>query len=244
VISDLTARTFWPNENPIGKRVNLGGQRNGHPIWREIVGVVRSTRHFGLEAQQKPEIYLPHTQAPTPFMLLVVHVQGDMDQVIRACRKEVASLEAQQAGFAVTRVEDTLSDAQSGRRFQTFVLSGFALLAMFLAAIGIYGVAAYTVTQRVREIGIRIALGAQPFDVVVMIAKQGMLTIAIGAIAGVIGSAALAKALAILLFGVSPLDLPTFAAVLGLVVTVGFISAYLPSRRASRVDPLVALTDE
>jgi putative ABC transport system permease protein len=244
VISDLTARSFWPNENPIGKRVAVGGNKNGEPVWHEIVGVVRGTRHFGLEALQKPEIYVPHTQVPSPFMILVVRVRGDMDQVVSACRKEVASLEPQQAGFGVSRLEDMLSDAQTGRRFQTFVLSSFALLAMFLAAVGIYAVSAYTVTQRVREIGIRIALGARPSDVVAMIAKQGMLTIVVGAIVGVIGSAALAKALAILLFGVSPLDLPTFAAVLGLVVFVGFVSAYVPSRRASRVDPLVALTDE
>jgi putative ABC transport system permease protein len=243
VISDLAARKYWPNQNPIGKRLAVGSLKDGQPAWREIVGVVRSTRHFGLEASQKAEVYLPSSQLPEPLMILVLRVRGDMDTVIRAVRTEIASVDAQQA-FAPLSIEDMVLGSGARRRFETFLLFGFALLAAFLATVGIYGVAAYSVTQRGREIGIRLALGARPADVVLMFAKQGMFTIGIGVIIGIVAAAAMTKAVTSLLFGISPLDLPTFAAVLAIVLPVAILSTYLPSRRASRVDPVVVLMDE
>ncbi len=244
VISDLAARTYWPNENPIGKRLSVRESKDGKPIWHEIVGVVHSTRHFGMEAAQKPEIYVPHTQATEPFMILVVRVEGDMDSVIRASRKQVSSLDPQQAGFGVLRGEDMLFGSETRRRFQTFLLGGFAVLAAFLAAIGIYGVAAYTVMRRSREVGIRLALGARRADVVLMILRQGMFTIVAGAIVGMLTAAALSRLLASLLFGVSPSDSSTFSSVLSLVLLIGVLSVYLPARAASRVDPAIVLTEE
>ena len=241
VISDLTARTFWPNENPIGKRIAMGPKKNGEPVWREIVGVVRSTRHFGLEAPQKPEIYVPHTQVPSPFMVLIVRVRGDMDQAVSACRKEVASLEPQQAGFAVSRVEDMLSDAQSGRRFQTFVLSSFAVLAMFLAAIGIYGVMAYSAQQRMRELGVRIALGATAADVRTMVVWQGLRLALIGIAIGIAAAFGLTRFLTGFLYGVKAWDPTVFVLAPIILCSVGLAAVWLPARRASRIDPIQAL---
>lgn len=243
IISELAARTYWPNQNPLGKRLGYHGAK-GQAVWHEIVGVVGSTRHFGMEARQKPEIYLPYEQLPGPFMMIVVRTKGDMDAVIRACREGIASLDPRQAGFAILNIEESLAGSGAQRRFQTSLLLAFAALAVFLAAVGIYAVVAYTVTQRGREIGIRLALGAHPHNVVSMIARQGMLTIAAGALVGTLAAVALSKTLGSLLFGVSPWDVPTFATVLALVVFVGFIATFVPARRASRVDPVVALSEE
>jgi putative ABC transport system permease protein len=244
VISDLAARTYWPNANPIGKRLSVDESKDGQPVWHEIVGIVRGTRHFGLEAEQKPEIYVPHTQSPEPFMILVVRVHANMDSVIRACRSEVSSIDSQQAGFAALRAEDMLFGSETRRGFQTFLLAGFALLAVFLAAIGIYGVAAYTVMRRAREVGIRVALGARPAHVVLMVLRQGMFTIIAGATTGVLAAAALSRVLAGLLFDVSPSDPSTFSGVLSLVILVGALSVYLPARAASKVDPVIVLNEE
>jgi putative ABC transport system permease protein len=244
VISDLAARKYWPNENPIGKRVSIAESEDGRRVWHEIVGIVHSTRHFGMEAAQKAEVYVPHTQSPYPFMVLVVRVRGNMDSVIRGCRNEIASLDPQQAGFPALRAEDTLFGSETRRRFQTSLLAGFAILAVFLAAIGIYGVVAYTVRRRAREIGIRIALGARPSDVVLAVVKQGMFTIVAGAIAGVVAAGALSRLLASLLFGVTPSDTSTFSAVVFLVLLVGILSVYLPTRAASRLDPVIVLNEE
>jgi predicted lysophospholipase L1 biosynthesis ABC-type transport system permease subunit len=199
VISDLAARTYWPNENPIGKRLSLE--------WN-------------------------------------ARVRGNMNDFIRACRKEISSLDPQQAGFAALRAEDMLFGSESRRRFQTVLLGGFALLAVFLAVIGIYGVAAYTVTQRAREVGIRLALGARPVDVVLLVLRQGMFTIIAGTLAGLAAAAALSKLMAGLLFGVSPSDASTFSGVLFLVLAIGVLSVYLPARSASKVDPAIVLSEE
>jgi putative ABC transport system permease protein len=245
IISDLAARTYWPNQNPIGKRLNLRWLDTGQPVWHEIVGVVRSTRHFGMEAGQKPEVYVPYTQMPDSlFMILAVRTRGDMESVIRACRTEIASIDPQEGGFPVEKTEELLLGSESSRRFESFLLASFAVLAVFLASVGIYGVAAYAVTQRGREIGIRLALGARPGAVVLMIAKQEMFTIGAGIVIGFFAAAVLAKALAGLLFDISPLDLATFASVLVLVISVGAASIFVPTRRASNVDPVVVLSEE
>jgi len=243
VISDLAARTYWPNEDPIGKRVSIDTD-NGRPLWHEIVGIVGSTRHFGLDQPQKAEIYVPQTQSSSLFMLLVVRVQSDMESVMRECRRELAAMDPEQAGFLAQGIEDALYGSQSRRRFQVFLVAGFAVLAILLAAIGIYGVAAYTVTQREKEVGIRIALGANPVDVMLLLVKQATLPVILGAFAGVAGAAALSRVIVNLLFGVSPSDIPTFLGVLLFVLAVGVTSIYVPARRAAKLEPAAALTEE
>ena len=243
VISDFAALRYWPNQDPIGKRVSIDSE-NGRPLWHEIVGIVGNTRHFGLDEQQKPEIYLPHTQSPTPFMLLVIRVQGDFESVIKACRKELASMDPQQGGLAAQRIDDLLFGSQSRRRFQVFLVVGFAILATVLAAIGIYGVAAYTVTQRAKEMSIRIALGARPVDIILLVVRQGTLPIIVGAIVGIAGAAALSRVIVSLLFGVGPSDIQTFSMVLMFVLAVGVTSLYVPARRAGKLHPAAVLTEE
>jgi putative ABC transport system permease protein len=251
IVSDLAARTYWPGESPIGKRVGIYRGRGpmvrsaaGEWVWREIVGVVRSTRHFGIEAPAKPEVYVPHTQAPSPFMVLVVRTQGDPAGLIPAIRGEVAALDPQQAMFAFQTMEDLLATAGSRRRFQTSLLAAFAALALLLAAIGVYGVMAYTVAQRTREIGLRLALGAQPRDVVAMMLRKGLLMTMTGMAFGLAGAVGLSRLLTNLLFGVSALDAPTFAAVGALLMLVAAVAAYIPSRGAARIDPLAALRED
>ena len=251
IVSDLAARTYWPGESPLGKRVGIFRGRSpmmrsasGQWVWRQIVGVVQSTRHFGLEAPAKPEVYVPHTQDPSPFMVLVVRGHRDPSALIEVIRGQVSTIDPQQPFFAFQTIEDLLSVAGSRRRFQTSLLAAFAALALLLAAIGVYGVMAYTVAQRRREIGLRLALGAQPRDVVAMMLKKGLLMTVTGMAVGLLGAAGLSRLLTNLLFGVTARDGPTFAAVAALLLFVAGLAAYLPSRGAARVDPLVALRED
>jgi putative ABC transport system permease protein len=243
VLSELAARTYWPGGSPLGQRVAVDWA-DGRPVWRQIVGVAESTRHFGLEAPQKPEVYLPHTQAPSPMMTLVVRTQGDPASSISAVRARIAAIDPEQAVLAFQTMEELLAKSSSRRRFQTALVTVFAGLALLLAAIGVYGVMAHRVAQRNREIGVRLALGARPRDVVAMVLRNGMGLTFAGMGIGLVGSVALSRALASLLFGVSPLDPPTYAAVAVVLAGVAGLSAYVPSRGAARVDPLVTLRDE
>ena len=245
VISDLAARIYWPGEDPIGKRVCVDWAADGRPIWREIVGIVGSTRHFGLEARQKAEIYLPHTQSPQQFMFLLVRSKaGELSAAAAAVRREIAGLDPDLAGIGLRSMDELIAVAESRRRFQVLLMGGFAGLAAVLAAIGIYGVLVNTVVRRTREIGLRLALGAAPRDAVMMIVSNGMLLAGAGIAAGFAAAIALMRFIRTILFGVSPFDVPTFTAVAGLLALIAFVSAWVPARAAARVDPVVALREE
>jgi putative ABC transport system permease protein len=205
---------------------------------------VESTRHFGLEAPQKAEVYLPHAQAPSPFMMLVVRTRGDPGGMVPAVRARIAALDPEQAAFGFQTMEELLQISGSRRRFQTALVSAFAALALLLAAVGVYGVMAHRVAQRNHEIGVRLALGARPADVVALVLGSGLRLALVGTALGLAGAVALSRTLASLLFGVSPLDPATYAAVAGVLMLVAGVSAYVPSRGAGRVDPLVTLRDE
>jgi putative ABC transport system permease protein len=251
IVSDLAARAYWPGESALGKRVGIFRGRGpmmrtaaGEWVWREIVGVVHGTRHFGIEAPAKPEVYVPYPQDPSPFMVLVVRAQGDPHALFPAIQRQIAAIDPQQALLGFQTMDELLTTAGSRRRFQTSVLAAFAGLALLLAAIGIYGVMSYTVAQRRREIGLRLALGAQPRNVVGMMLNRGLRLTLMGLAAGLAGAAGLSRLLTTLLFGVSPLDGWTFAAVPVLLLLVAGLAAYLPSRGAARIDPLVALRED
>ena len=244
VVSDLAARTYWRGEDPIGKRVCVEWE-NGRPLWREIVGIVGSTRHFGLEARQKAEIYVPHTQSPQQFMTLVARSRaGELSAAAAAVRREIASLDPNLAGIGLRSMDEFIAAAESRRRFQVLLMGWFAGLAAVLAAIGIYGVMVNTVVRRTREIGLRLALGASPRDAVTMIVSKGILLAGVGIIAGFVAAAAVMRFIRGLLFGISPFDAPTFAAVAALLAAIAAVSAWLPARAAARVDPVVALREE
>ena len=245
MISDLAARIYWPGEDPIGKRVCVDWAADGRPIWREIVGIVGSTRHFGLEALQKAEIYFPHTQSPKQFMFLLVRSRaGDLSAAAAAIRHEIAGLDPDLAGIGLSSMDELVAVAESRRRFQALLMGGFAGLAAVLASIGIYGVMVNTVMRRTREIGLRLALGATPRDAVTMIVSEGMLLAGVGIATGFATAIALMRFIRTLLFGVSPFDLPTFAAVAALLTLIAFVSAWAPARAAAKVDPVVALREE
>jgi putative ABC transport system permease protein len=243
IVSDLTARRFWPGRSALGKRVCVDWTRSG-PDWREIVGVVQTTRHFGLEAPPKPEIYIPYRQSEAPFVMLVVRTGKDLAGMVPEIQREIAAIDRGQAALGFLTIRSLLDGSSSRRRFQTGLLSGFAGLAALLASIGVYGVVAYTVTRRTREIGVRLAIGARPGQVVALVFRQGALLTLAGVGIGLVSAVALARLLAGLLFGVSPLDGPTFAAAFVLLTAVAGVSTYLPSRRAARVDPVRALREE
>jgi putative ABC transport system permease protein len=243
IVSEVAARAFWPNENPIGKRISINAVK-GKRVWREVVGVVNSTRHFGLETPPKPEVYVEQSQSPTPFMFLVVRFRGSGSDALKACRREVAAIDPQQAIMQGGSLEEIISQAQARRRFQTATLGVFAIIALLLAAIGVYGVTAYTVSRRAREIGTRIALGAVPREMVLMIMKVGSRVLAVGMFAGLCASVALSRALSGMLFGVSALDPSTIAAVAAVLLAITGLSLYVPGRRAALVDPVAVLREE
>ena len=243
IVSDLAARTYWPGVDPIGRRVAVDWAE-GQAVWREIVGVVRGTRHFGLEAPPKAEIYLPHAQAPSPFMTLVVRVEGDPAGLVRGIRARIAGLDPEQAVFGFQSMDELLSNAGARRRFPMALVTAFAALALLLAAIGVYGVMAHMVVQRRREIGVRLALGARPDDVVALVLRNGVRLTLAGTAAGLAGAVALSRTLSGLLFGVSAMDPATYAGVAAVLLAVAGFAAYLPSRGAARVDPLTVLREE
>ena len=242
IVSEVAAARFWPNQNPIGKRLSIE-VIDGKQLWREVVGVVHTTRHFGLEVSPRPEVYVPHAQSPSPFMILVVRARADEVEMMRAMRREVAAIDSQQAVMQGGSLEQLVSDAQAKRRLQSALLTAFAAVAVLLAALGIYGVTAHSVTRRRREIGTRLALGARPRDVVLMIARTGSRAIVIGAIAGLAGAVAMSRVISSFVFGISALDTTTYTVVALLLLAVAGLALYLPSRKAATVDPTVVLRE-
>jgi putative ABC transport system permease protein len=242
VVSELAARRYWP-EGALGKRLATEWTDDG-PVWREVVGVVRSTRHFGLEAPQKAEFYLPHVQAASPFMQLVIRTAHDPAAIIPAVRREIAAMDRDQAVFGFQTMEQLLTNAGARRRFQMALVTAFAALALMLAAIGVYAVMSHVVAQRKREMGVRLALGARPSDVIALVLRSGLRVTVVGTAIGLAGAAALSQVLTHLLYGVSPLDPATYLGVTAVLVGVAALAAYLPGRSAGRVDPLLVLRDD
>jgi predicted permease len=252
VISEKTARTFWPNENAVGRQIRLGGTGPGpDTLVRTVVGVVADVRHKGLDAETKAQMYLPHAQFPStdstfPInrMSLVVRGRGDPLALAPAVRREVRALDPEVPVSRVRSMEEVLSTSASVRELNVMLLSVFAAVALTLAAVGIYGVMAYTVTQRTKEIGVRMALGASAGEVQRLVLRQGLLLAGAGVLLGAVGAAVLGRLLTTLLFGVTPTDPAIFAAVTAVLAAVALLATYLPARRATRVSPMVALRYE
>ena len=242
VVSDVAVRMYWSGQNPIGRR--LATWEDGGPVWRQIVGVVQGTRHFGPEAPQKAEVYVPVAQAPVPYMTLVVRTQGDPTALISAVRGELAAIDPEQSAFWFQTMDDLVAKSTARRQFQTALVTMFAVLALLLAGIGVYGVMGYMVAQRRREIGVRLALGAKPRDVVTMIAGQRPVADARRG-GGRHGrrARALARAGRVRLRRIAA-GSGDLRGGRGLLAAVAALSAYWPSRKAARMDPLVVLRDE
>lgn len=238
LVSEQLVTTVFPNEEPLGKRLLLGG---GTDPW-EIVGIVGDIRHRSLETQEYAAMYMP-TRQPGGTNL-VIRSKGDPLNLVGAVRREVQAIDPDQPIAAVRTMNDWISNSAATPRYRTVLLGLFAAVALLLASTGIYGVMSYTVAQRTQEIGVRMALGARRWDVLKLVVRQGMGLVLIGVVLGLLGAFALTRVMATLLFGVTARDPFTFAAVAVLLAAVAFVACYIPARRATKVDPLVALRYE
>jgi len=245
LVSESFAARFWPNEDPIGKRTKLPWNpgREDEP-WRTVVGVVRDVKQYGPDKPSAMGLYLPHAQYPVSFMTLVARTSGDPSDMIATVRKTVQGLDADQVPTNVATMEDVMMNSIQSRRFPMFLLGGFAALALALAAVGIYGVMSYVVAQRTHEIGIRMALGAGTGNVLRLIVGNGLWLAVMGILLGAAGAFGLTRLMKSLLFGVVPTDVSTFVVVSVGLIAVALVACYLPARRATKIDPLVALRNE
>ncbi|SPE35609.1 Macrolide transporter ATP-binding /permease protein [Candidatus Sulfopaludibacter sp. SbA3] len=240
LINETMAKRFFAHEDPIGKRVDISG-----PTYlREIVGVVGDVKQSGLKGSVPPQVYESYFQKPANSFVLVVRSSGNPLQLAEAFRHEVLALDKDQPVSSIRTMNELVAASLAHDRFSTFLLGLFAMLALVLAAVGIYGVIAYSVTQRTHEIGIRMALGARPSGILGLVLAQSLRVVAIGAVLGVGASLLLTRLLASLLFEVKANDPVILAAVSGLLLSVAVAAAFLPARRASRVDPMIALRCE
>jgi len=241
IFNETLARKLFAGEDPIGKRVWVPGPGKDTPT---VVGVVGDVRHQGPDKEVRPEVYVPYAQNPSGIITLVVRTTVDPLGLAGAVRERVLAVDRDQPVYEVMTMEQRLSNSVSARRFNLLLMGAFALLAMSLAAVGVYGVVAYVVTQREHEIGIRMALGARANDVLRMIVGQGMKLIVIGVALGLAGAFALTRVMKSLLFGVSATDPLTFAGVALLLTLIALLACFIPARRAAKVDPIVALRRE
>jgi putative ABC transport system permease protein len=243
IVDQTLARQYWPNENPIGKRIKASPILQPTNPWLNIIGVVGDVKTDSLELQEAPHIYLSDFQAPAYNSVIYLRTAGDPGTLGDAIRPEVEAVDPNVPVYAVRTMEDVVARSMAERRFALQILGFFAGVALLLAAIGIYGVMAYTFSQRRHEIGIRIALGAQPRDILRMALSEGMTLVAVGLGSGLVGALILTRFLRSMLYAVSPNDPLTFAALPALLAAVALLACFVPARRATQVDPLVALRD-
>jgi len=243
LISETTARRMWPGEDPIGKRVKLGGLDKP---WWTVVGVTGDVRHVGLDAAPDMQMYVPHRQWPYPdgLMVFVIRTAGPPTAISSAAQQAIHSIDPLQPISRIALLDEYIGLSVQGRRFALILIGAFASIALVLSIVGIYGVTAYTVSQRTREIGIRAALGAQRAELFGLLLRQGMLFVLCGVAAGILSSLLLTRFLRSLLFDVQPTDPLTFTSVVLLLVAVAAAACFFPARRAMRVDPMVALRYE
>jgi putative ABC transport system permease protein len=241
VINETMARRFWPDDDALGKRIVI---RND-TFAREIIGVVNDVKHFGLDRETQPEMYVPFNQLAIDLIPLVIRTKTDPAQIANAVREHVRAVDPAVAIANIRTMSQIASASLAERRFTVLLLTAFAATALILAAVGVYGVMAYSVTQREREIGIRLALGATARDIIRLIVGRGMGLTLTGLAAGLLASLALTRlakgALSSLLFDVSATDPLTFVAVSLALAGVAMVACYAPARRATKVDPMIAL---
>jgi predicted permease len=244
VINDLIASRFFPNQDPIGKRIRrIAGPGQELP-WLEVVGIVGDIRHLSANVKPVPEVYVPLLQNAERDMTLVIRSRSDPQYLALAMREQVLNADKDQPVFNVRPMEEVVAESMFMNRFSMYLLGVFAAVALVLAAVGIYGVMSYNISQRTREIGIRAALGAEPFDILKLTIKRGMFLAVMGIGIGLVIAYLGGRFLASLLYGVSEKDAVTFALSTALLMFVAFASSYIPARRAMKVDPIVALRYE
>jgi len=238
VVNETLARHLWPSADPVGQRLPLLGDE------LTVIGVVGNTRHEGLGQDPASEIYVPSLQQPEESMQLAVRTAQDPTSLASAVRGQIAAIDPEQPIYNVTTLAQTLSESVAPRRFNMLLLGIFAAIALALATVGIYGVMAFSVTQRTHEIGIRMALGAERREVLGLVVRQGLRLTVVGVVLGVAGALALTRFLTGFLYGVRATDPATFVVVSLALVTISILASYIPARRATKVDPMVALRYE
>ena len=242
VVNQSFAQKYFPNEDSLGKRIRLG--RQPQSPWLTIIGVVRDVKTEGLDIETKPQMYRSVLQASSLLLTLVIHTEGNPSSLAEAVRNEVRAADPDLPVFGIRTMEEVMANAVVQRRFAMLLLGMFAVVALALSAVGIYGVISYSVGQRTHEIGVRVALGASSHDVLRLIMAQGMKLTLLGAAVGLAGAFAVTRFLAFLMFGISATDPLTFAAITSLLSVVALAACYVPARRAMKVDPVIALRHE
>lgn len=240
IVDDRFAHRFWPRDNPIGKHLWFDDAKK--PL--TIVGVVGAVKQYGLDSESKIVTYFPDQQQPGNGMFLVLRTASDPAALSDAVVHQVHAIDPGTVVYQVRTMQERLYDSLARQRFSTVMLGAFALFALILAGIGVYGVMSYLVAQGTHDVGVRLALGAQRANIISMIFQQGMELAAVGIVAGLIGSLALTQVMAGLLFGVSVTDAATYAAVASTLALVAAFATYIPARRATKVDAVVALREE
>jgi len=246
IVNETLARKYWPDGDAVGQHIRLGGVRPQSPNagWIKIVGVSGDIKSEGLDAATAPRIYLPVNQSPSYAMVVYLRTNADPGPLGDSLRREVQSIDPSIPVFGVLTMDEVVAKYLEQRRFALELLGVFASVAMLLASIGIYGVMAYTFSQRTNEIGIRMAMGAQRSDILKIAVNEGAMIVVFGVTAGLAGSFVLTRFLQAMLFDVKPTDPITFAAIPGILAAVALLACFIPARRATRVDPLVALRHE
>jgi predicted permease len=244
LVDEKMAHRFWPHGDAIGKRVRQGNGPGKFTPWYSIVGVVGIVKQYGLDLDTRMVVYYPEAQNATNSMYIVARTSSDPSAMASSMIREIHAIDSNVPVYDISTMDARVSRSLARQRFSMVMLGAFAGFALLLAAIGVYGVMSYLVTQGTRDIGVRIALGAQQSDILRLVLKQGMTLTLVGIIAGLAGAAALSRVMGSLLFGVGSTDFVTFSSVAVLLTLIAFAACYIPARRAMRVDPLVALRYE
>jgi len=241
VVSESFVRRYWPGENPIGKRFKGQDQRGKNDDWDTVIGLVRNLRRQGVEKEPTPHIFEWSKQSGDKTSTFIARTNTDPLRLASDLRSIVRDVSSNSVISKISTLDDEIGDQIKQRRFQTWVLGMFSMVALLLSTIGIFGIMHYSVTQRTQEVGIRMALGAQSQDVLRLILTQGLVLTAIGVAIGLGGAFLLTRLMVSLLYGTSATDPITFLSGTAILILVSFIASYLPARRATKVDPMMAL---
>jgi predicted permease len=240
IVNNTMARAYWPGADPIGKRFRF---RDSTP-WLTVVGVAGDMRRQGIDRQIAPQVFLPHRQGSENMMDIIVRTNSEPLAMASVIQQQIQAIDKTVAKFKIASITDELGEETGERRFDTFLVGSFAIAALFLSAIGIYGLLHHAVVQRTNEIGVRVALGARPGTVMALVLRQGLTLAAIGAAVGLVGALFVSRLLSKLLFEVAPTDPLTFGISVLVLLAVAGVACGVPSRRASRIDPILALRQD
>jgi predicted permease len=244
IVNETLARRFWPEENPIGKRLGIFATAGLAEEWAEVIGVAHDAKYLSLEEPQRLYLYLPYCQQPRSSMTLLVRVKRDWPEAIPHLRRELLAMDAELPVYDLKPLKDGLAVWFIGRTLLASVVGTLGVLGLLLASLGLYGVVAYHVSRRTKEIGIRMALGAERASIIGLVMRQGLYLVLIGTGLGLGVAVITTRLIARLLFGISPLDPVAFVGVTLLMTGVALLACYFPARRTTHLDPMIALRYE